>query len=543
MHPRHSTLHQVLIGLLLLICSQAHAQSGIQFFEGSLQAAIDKAAAEEKLVFVDGYAEWCGPCKWMAANAFQDASVGTFFNHHFVATQIDLEKGEGPDIARRFDVQGYPTLVFLDGKGHVRKQSVGAEDAAGLLELAQAVLRLAKPELAGKGEPGDPGYVPETIFKATNLSTAFAKARAESKLVFVYLENPFGGVANPALAKATFSHPDVVRAVADKVVCLTVSEFGLRGEEFDSLYPAMSHVNRPIFAPALVFFKADGSLAENWFHDVDVPTFLSLLAAAQGEPGKTLVGKKARIAAGEDDEDFLYDYLLHTHRAGLHDMEALAAFLPALRGQRLLEDRAWDIYCRYRNCFDGAFHDEILPLIPDLMAKYGRDSIVAELHRWRDDEIDHFGAIEEARAFDPGIQRLTKIAHLDPQLQIDLAYLQMLKAAFSEPSPQAEQALLRSGHALLDRHCDADDVSTLCYYLYDLVKPEGKAKRATLLAVLDLCERMTTQHATGAAYALQAMVLLDLRRNGDAWRAYNAALLQPDLEDVDRCRLLESFGK
>lgn len=52
---------------------------GIQFFEGSYAVALAKAKAENKLLFVDIYASWCGPCKRLKATTFRDPEVGAYF--------------------------------------------------------------------------------------------------------------------------------------------------------------------------------------------------------------------------------------------------------------------------------------------------------------------------------------------------------------------------------------------------------------------------------------------------------------------------------
>lgn len=122
---------------LLFIAQQATAQSGISFFQGSWQQTLAKARAENKLIFMDAYATWCGPCKYMSANTFTDASVGAFYNKNFINTKIDMEKGEGIELSSRYGVEAYPTLLFIDGNGKLVHKVVGAQEAADFLETGR----------------------------------------------------------------------------------------------------------------------------------------------------------------------------------------------------------------------------------------------------------------------------------------------------------------------------------------------------------------------------------------------------------------------
>ena len=62
---------------------------GIQFDKGDWQEILAKAKEEDKLIFVDAYAAWCGPCKKMARDVFTKPEVGEFFNAQLSATGHD----------------------------------------------------------------------------------------------------------------------------------------------------------------------------------------------------------------------------------------------------------------------------------------------------------------------------------------------------------------------------------------------------------------------------------------------------------------------
>lgn len=117
------------------------AEEGITFFSGSYAEALVKAKAEGKLVFVDIYASWCGPCKRLKATTFKDPAVGDFFNKNFINLAIDGEKGEGPVLAQQFGVRAYPTLVFVNADGKVVQKTVGFESAPNLLRIAKPLLQ------------------------------------------------------------------------------------------------------------------------------------------------------------------------------------------------------------------------------------------------------------------------------------------------------------------------------------------------------------------------------------------------------------------
>lgn len=114
---------------------------GIDFFDGSWVEAKTKAEKEGKLIFVDAYAVWCGPCKRMAATVFTNESVGEFMNSKFINLKIDMEKGMGIEFGKEYPVRAFPTLLFIDSKGEVVNKAVGGLGVEDFLKLAEMVMR------------------------------------------------------------------------------------------------------------------------------------------------------------------------------------------------------------------------------------------------------------------------------------------------------------------------------------------------------------------------------------------------------------------
>jgi len=114
------------ITLSLLVSSFSFAEDkGIVFNHSDFKTILAQAKKENKLVIIDAYTSWCGPCKWMAANIFTNDTVGQFYNTNFICAKFDMEKDEGLTIAKTYSVSVFPTFLFLDGDGKMVHRAVG----------------------------------------------------------------------------------------------------------------------------------------------------------------------------------------------------------------------------------------------------------------------------------------------------------------------------------------------------------------------------------------------------------------------------------
>ena len=84
-------------------------------WERDLPTALARAGSEKKLVMVDFYTDWCGWCRRLDQNTLSDSKVQQALEA-FVSVRLNAEK-DGRDAAERFNVDGYPTILFLDAKG------------------------------------------------------------------------------------------------------------------------------------------------------------------------------------------------------------------------------------------------------------------------------------------------------------------------------------------------------------------------------------------------------------------------------------------
>lgn len=145
-----------LFAFFLTVSLSSFAQ-GIEFFHGTWEEALVKAETEGKLIFVDAYTTWCGPCKRMSADVFPQAEVGEIFNANFINVKLDMEKAESVSFRKVHSVRAYPTMFWINGKDEVVHTTVGGKQAEGLISLAkEAISRQDDLEaLAAEWEAGD----------------------------------------------------------------------------------------------------------------------------------------------------------------------------------------------------------------------------------------------------------------------------------------------------------------------------------------------------------------------------------------------------
>lgn len=136
-------MRKLLLGLVTLMSTSFVALKAqeIKFETGSWSEVKALAQKAQKPIFVDVYAVWCGPCKYMTNTVFKEASVANFMNEHYINYKLDGEKGEGLTMAKEMNLMAYPTLYFFDKDGNAIHKYIGGADPATFLKLAQETLK------------------------------------------------------------------------------------------------------------------------------------------------------------------------------------------------------------------------------------------------------------------------------------------------------------------------------------------------------------------------------------------------------------------
>ena len=113
-----------LIFLSLVFTLSLVAQS-INFKNKPWHELKSMANTENKFLFVDCYTDWCGWCKVMDKKTFSDPEVIKFMNDKFISTQIDMEKGQGIDLAMKYRVTGFPSYLIFSPEGKLVYRTIG----------------------------------------------------------------------------------------------------------------------------------------------------------------------------------------------------------------------------------------------------------------------------------------------------------------------------------------------------------------------------------------------------------------------------------
>lgn len=129
-----------LMVMVISLLSLPAMSNGIKFEKISLKAGLEKAKKENKKVFIDIFATWCGPCKYLSRSVFIDEKLGEFMNANFINLKLDGELKDGGMLMEKFELSAYPTMLFLDTDLNLLKKIEGAVGADDILETGNGVV-------------------------------------------------------------------------------------------------------------------------------------------------------------------------------------------------------------------------------------------------------------------------------------------------------------------------------------------------------------------------------------------------------------------
>lgn len=93
------------------------------WFDGTFQEALTHAAQQDTVVMVEFYTDWCNWCRRLQSDTLTDPEVRAELGH-LVALKLNAES-DGVELAKRFGIDSYPTMVFFDANGSELERILG----------------------------------------------------------------------------------------------------------------------------------------------------------------------------------------------------------------------------------------------------------------------------------------------------------------------------------------------------------------------------------------------------------------------------------
>lgn len=117
------TIRLTLLVLTLFSFGSVHAQ--LTIINQDYQKALKTASQENKMLFIDFYTTWCGPCKVLDKTIFRNDSIGKILGKDFILLKYDAEKDTIFHLSKKHHIFIYPSAVILNKDGYVVDRNYG----------------------------------------------------------------------------------------------------------------------------------------------------------------------------------------------------------------------------------------------------------------------------------------------------------------------------------------------------------------------------------------------------------------------------------
>ncbi len=204
----------MLIRLLYLICfcffTFGTSAQGTRFVNIELRAAKQRAAIEDKLIFVDCYASYCKPCK-LLAKEFNKPKLAKYLNTNFINVKVDMESDFGAEFKNKYQVVFLPTVMILDKHGNLKFKIDRLASADELLALSK--------------------HYQEKIYPSTIVSEPIAQAPARPTTTTAKVRKKKTTVSKPAAPVVVPAQKEKVEIATNAPEEVIVHVFGQGGAE------------------------------------------------------------------------------------------------------------------------------------------------------------------------------------------------------------------------------------------------------------------------------------------------------------------------
>lgn len=305
----------------------------VRFADVPLEEAFKKAEQENKLVFVNAYSAQNQASLLMEKNVFNLDQVADFYNSNFINLHMDFTRL--PELAKEYNVQDFPTYLFLNPRGKVVYRNHGYAEAIPMIETGKLALEKAR----------------GIIFTADSLPAAVLRAQQTDKMIFgIYYNSPR---LLEEMKRGLLADPDVAGLVNQQFVAFA--------QESDK--------------PAFVFYNREGELVHKVLQLSSPETLEAEVRLALENRG--IAAMKKEYEAGNRQPEFVLEYIDRAGRAGWNEeaSQAAAGYLLSLPEGCLEEKKNWDLFNRYVMVMEPGLFNYLLSHRNELAGKYGEAEV------------------------------------------------------------------------------------------------------------------------------------------------------------------------
>lgn len=293
----------------------------IDFTKESLEDLMKRAQKENKLIFIDAYTDNCQPCMKMAKNIFTQNNVADFYNSNFLNIKLNLSR-EYKELADKYKISGYPTFLFIDGKGELIHMASGYTPAEQFIDYGKEALK-----------------VWSVNFEHLTWNEVLEKSRKENKPIFVDCYTVWCGPCKQ-MANVVFKEKKVAEYFNTNYINVKVDMEKGEGITLKNRYGVKAY-------PTFLFIDSNGEEIHRIVGSMPGDLFIKKSMDGMSKGGVKRL--RERYNAGDRESSFIKEYLDNLEAAYLVP-EASAVVTEMFKTEpmeSLKDEKNWQLFEKY----------------------------------------------------------------------------------------------------------------------------------------------------------------------------------------------------